>query len=189
MQLGGILLKLRNEAELAALDEELVRYRPIAPFRGHLRDIDPDLQVGQWLTEKERIAVLVGPRTMQVETYLDEESVKRIAIGDGGIFMTDAREGPVLQLQVSHIDADASRVLPDGMLTAMAGGHILTRDSNGEKVPEQAVYRVVLDVADLPEEFLSQSWRGHVVIRGLAEAPAARYLRNLIAVLVRESGL
>jgi putative peptide zinc metalloprotease protein len=117
------------------------------------------------------------------------ESVRRFKTGDSAIFMTDSREGPLLKLRVAHIDADASRILPDGMLTAQAGGHILVRDSQGEKVPEQAMYRVMLDASELPEEFLGQSWRGRVVIHGAAEAPAARYLRNVIAVLVRESGL
>jgi putative peptide zinc metalloprotease protein len=177
------------EAELLNINEELARYRPVAPFSGHLRDIDPDLKPGQWLMANEQIAVLVGSRPMQVETYLDEEAVKRIRVGDPGIFLIDSREGPVLKVQVTHIDADASRVLPDGKLTAQAGGHILIRQSQDGMVPELAMYRVMLDVEALPELFQHQSWRGQVVIRGAAEAPAARYLRNIIAVLVRESGL
>jgi len=126
---------------------------------------------------------------MQVETYLSEDSVKRIRVGDEGIFHIDSRTGPVLKVQVASIDADASRLLPDGMLTAQAGGHILIRDSQRGKVPELAMYRVMLDVEAIPEGFEEQIWRGRVVIRGAAEAPAARYLRNIIAVLVRESGL
>lgn len=177
------------EAELASVNEDLARYRPVAPFSGRLRDIDPDLKPGQWLMANEKIAVLIGPRAMQVETYLSEDSVKRIRVGDEGIFHIDSRTGPVLKVQVASIDADASRLLPDGMLTAQAGGHILIRDSQRGKVPELAMYRVMLDVEAIPEGFEEQIWRGRVVIRGAAEAPAARYLRNIIAVLVRESGL
>jgi putative peptide zinc metalloprotease protein len=177
------------EAELASVNEDLARYRPVAPFSGRLRDIDPDLKTGQRVMANERLAVLVGPRAMQVETYLSEESVKRIAVGDKSIFHIASRTGPVLKIQVASIDEDASRLLPDGKLTAQAGGHILIRDVQEGKVPELAMCRVMLDAEGLPEAFEEQSWRRRVIIRGAAGAPAARYLRNIIAVLVRESGL
>lgn len=177
------------EAELAAVDDELARYRPAAPFAGVLRDIDPDLQAGQWLADREQIALLVGPGAPVVETWLDEDALKRIAVGDRGIFIADGREGAVLPLTVSHIDADASRVLGNGLLAAQAGGHILTRTSQGRLIPEHAVYRVTL-TADPAENMAdSRSWRGTVAIRGRWESPASRYLRNVLTVVVRESGL
>ena len=82
-----------------------------------------------------------------VETYLDEEAVKRIRVGDGGIFMADGRDGPTLPLTVTRIDADATRVLPNNMLSAQFGGHILTRERAHKITPEHAVYRVTLAVA------------------------------------------
>lgn len=177
-------------AELAALDEELARYAPKAPFAGRLRDIDPDLQSGQWLARKERIALLVGEEGSLVETWLAEEAVKRIAPGDEAIFIADGREGPVLQLRVSNIDADASRVLgsSQSLLAAQHGGHILTRERNGQLIPEQAMYRVTLTVESPLQDLAGQSWRGSVVVHARGEAPAARYLRNALGVLVREAG-
>ncbi len=186
------LLQSRQEelatasAELASLDEQLARYAPRAPFAGQLRDLDPDLQAGQWLAAKEPIALLVGAGSL-VETYLDEEQIKRIAIGDRGTFLSDGGEGPLLQLRVSNLDADASRVLGNGMLAAQAGGHVLTRPRGEQLVPEQAVYRVTLTVESPLDSLAGQSWRGRVVLHGRWEAPAARYLRNALAVLVREA--
>ncbi|MCQ4345837.1 HlyD family efflux transporter periplasmic adaptor subunit [Pseudomonas stutzeri] len=186
------LLQSRQEelatasAELASLDEQLARYAPRAPFAGQLRDLDPDLQAGQWLAAKEPIALLVGAGSL-VETYLDEEQIKRIAIGDRGTFLSDGGEGPLLQLRVSNLDADASRVLGNGMLAAQAGGHVLTRPRGEQLVPEQAVYRVTLTVESPLDSLAGQSWRGRVVVHGRWEAPAARYLRNALAVLVREA--
>jgi putative peptide zinc metalloprotease protein len=177
------------QAELTSVDEELARYAPTAPFAGQLRDLDPDLAAGQWLARKEKIGLLVGRGGNVVETYLDEEAVKRVAAGDGGIFISDAGEGPVLRLKVANVDADATRVLPNGMLAAQAGGHVLTRERNGQLIPEHAVYRVTLAVDSPLGELAGQSWRGKVVVRASWEVPLWRYLRNALAVLLREAGL
>lgn len=177
------------EAELASLDQQLADYAPTAPFAGTLRDLDPDLQPGQWLAGKERVAVLVGDEGHLVETFLDEQAVKRVAVGDAATFVSDGGEGAVLRLRVAQIDRDASRVLNNGMLAAQYGGHILTRERNGLLVPEQGIYRVVLEVQSPLGELAEQAWRGTVVLHGDWEAPAWRYLRNALAVIWREAGL
>ncbi|SFQ32863.1 putative peptide zinc metalloprotease protein [Geopseudomonas sagittaria] len=174
-------------AELASLDEELSRYAPRAPFAGRLRDVDPDLHDGQWLAAKEPIALLVGQQGNLVETYLDESSVKRIRDGDRALFIADAGDGPLLTLRVINIDTDASRVLNTGMLAAQAGGHILTRPRDDQLVPEHAVYRVTLAVDSPLGSLAGQSWRGHVVVHARWEAPAWHYLRNALAIVVREA--
>ena len=173
-------------AQLAAIDRELARYAPRAPFAGQLRNLDPELQAGQWLAAKEPIALLVGSGSL-VETYLDEEQVKRIRVGDRASFVSDGGEGPLLHLRVSNIDADASRTLADGLLSAQAGGHVLARQRGEQRVPEQAVYRVTLAVDSPLEALAGQAWRGRLVLHARWESPAARYLRHALAVLVREA--
>ncbi|WP_374343908.1 HlyD family efflux transporter periplasmic adaptor subunit [Azonexus sp.] len=177
------------EAELAGLDEELARHAPRAPFAGTLRDLDPDLRVGQWVGKQEKLALLVGDAGWIVDAYLDEEALKRVAPGDRGIFVADGGVGPVLPVVVGNIDADASRVLVQRQLAAPAGGNVLVRDRKGQRIPEQAVYRISLVVEGPLDELAGHSWRGTVVIRGQWQAPAGRYLRNAFAVLIREAGL
>ncbi|WP_045157921.1 site-2 protease family protein [Stutzerimonas stutzeri] len=176
------------EAELAALDRELTRYEPRAPFAGHLHDLDPDLHSGQWLADKERLALLVGDDGYRVDTYLDEDVVKRVRVGDTARFVSDGGEGTVLRLRVSHVDMDATRTLDDGRLAAQAGGHIMVRERRGELIPEHAQYRVSLAVETPVGALAGGSWRGTLVIHGEGEAPALRYLRNALAVLLREAG-
>ena len=176
------------EAELTSIKKERDKYTPVAPFSGHLRDIDPDLRSGVWVGRKEKLALLVGPDTQVVETYLDEEAVKRIQIGDHGVFIIDSASASGLPLTVTNIDVDSSRVLNNGMLTASLGGHVLTRDRKGQKIPEYSVFRVTLSV-DEPSSLLStQSWRGKVIIRADWESLGWRYLRNVLAILIREAG-
>jgi hypothetical protein len=65
-------------------------------------------------------------------------------------------------LRVRHIDADATRVLPDGRLAARHGGRVLTRESPEGHVPEQAVYRVLVEVVSEVGDLGRQQWRGNI---------------------------
>jgi putative peptide zinc metalloprotease protein len=176
-------------AELAGLEAEQLQFAPRAPFAGRLRDLDPDLHVGQWVSRKEKLGLLVREDgRWLVETWLDEESVQRIKVGDSAVFVTDSAMATVLRLKVETIDRDASRVLPRGELAANLGGHLLTREKNGQWLPERAVYRVSLAPQQMPEALSDKSWRGQLTVNANWEAPAWRYLRQAFAVLVREVG-
>jgi putative peptide zinc metalloprotease protein len=180
------------QSELASLDTELRNDAPPAPYAGQLRLSDPDLQAGQWLARKEKVGQLL--RTdgrWVVETWLDEEAVQRVAVGSRALFLCDSGACPALTLQVLAIDRDATRVLPRPELAAHLGGHILTREKAGQLVPERAIYHVSLGLAPstaLPPELATHSWRGKVTLHAQWEAPAWPYLRQALAVLVREAG-
>ena len=176
------------KAELASVQADMALYVPTAPFAGIFRDLDPDLKPGLWVANRERLGVLIKTDRWQVETYLDEDAVHRIQLGDRARFFTDGLEGPVLTLSVSAIDQDASRVLPNGQLAAQFGGSIMTREKHGQLVPERAMYRVTLSVDTEIGALAQQSWRGHVVIQGRWEAPGLTFLRAAMVLIWRELG-
>jgi len=176
------------EAELAALKEEVARYQPVAPFDGRLRDIEPDLKPGVWVGKNEKLAVLVGKAGSEVDAYLEESQVRRVAVGDIARFYPDGLEGPFVQLQVTAVDTDAARVLPSGVWAAQHGGMIAAREKQGQWIPEHAVYHVTLAVKDSIGNLDGQSWRGKVVIAGDWEAPGVRFLQSAVALLWRELG-
>jgi putative peptide zinc metalloprotease protein len=174
-------------AEEATVGVDLQRYRPVAPYAGLLVDMDPDQRPGDWLKAQEPLGELIGEGRWQVVTYVDEDEIRRLKIGDRALFMADGLAGPNLKAQVAGIDRHASRTLGEGALATVFGGHVLVREKNGVLYPEQAVYRVVLDVAsDVP--VTSQLLRGRVAIAGDWESPAARFLRAAGAVAWREAG-
>ncbi len=178
-----------TETEMQGVQAEQQQFLPAAPYAGHFQLADPDLAVGQWVGKKEPLAVLVREGTAwRVETWLDEDEVARVRVGQSARFVSDSAAGTVLKLQVAAIDRDAARVLPRRELASTLGGHVLTREKNGQLVPERAVYRVAMDVQQMSPEMQALAWRGHVTIHADWQSPASRYLRQLVSVLVREFG-
>lgn len=179
------------EAELDALKTEAAQLQPQAPWDGSVIDLEPDLAPGQWVGRNEALLVLVKDRSdWLVETWLDEDSIAHIEVGARARFQRDSATGEVLRLRVQAIDRDASRVLPRPELAAAQGGHVLVRPAGDRLVPEQAIYRVQLRLdgdEPMPAD-QARRWRGRLGIDAHGQAPAGRYLRQLLTVLVRETG-
>ena len=178
-----------TEAELQGVQAEQTLFVPVAPYAGQFLLADPELAVGQWVGKKEHLAVLVRQdSTWRVETWLDEDEVTRVRVGQAASFHADSATGPLLKLRVSAIDRDAARVLPRKELASALGGHVLTREKNGQLVPEGAVYRVAFEVQGMPTSMQALAWRGRINIHADWQSPASRYVRQAMAVLVREAG-
>ena len=178
-----------TEAELQGLQAERDQFRPVAPYAGRFYWSDPDLTVGQWVAKKEPLGVLVKQNTAwRVETWLNEDEVARLEVGQSAVFWPDSAPSQMLKLRVADIDRDAARQLPRRELASVLGGHVVTREKSGQLVPERAVYRVALEVADMPPAMQELSWRGHLTIHAEWSSPAARYARQVLSVLVRETG-
>lgn len=177
------------KAELQQIEADLQLYSPTAPFAGTLRDLDPDLRIGTWLSTHEKIASLVADGEWQIETYLDEDEVRRVHVGDQAMFMPDGDANRTLPLTVKFVDKDATHVLPSGILTVPAGGSVVVREKRGQLIPERASYRITLSLNGDAGTLKEGSWRGQVVIRAEWEAPALRYLRAFFVLLWRELGM
>lgn len=178
-----------TETEWHGLQAERSLFQPLAPYSGRFYLSDPDLAVGQWVGKKEWLGSLVSNSSAwKVETWLNEEDISRLRLGQDAFFWPDNVSASMLHLTVTSIDEDATRRLPRGELASDKGGHIATREKNGQVVPEQAVYRVTLAAQDVPADISNMSWRGQVTIHADWVSPAKRYANQMLAVLVREFG-
>lgn len=178
-------------AQQDAVRSDAARFQLQAGGAGQLRDVDPDLQAGEWVARRELLGRVVGGEGQEVVAYVAEEALHRVRPGDSGMFIAEGGAGPVLALRVRAIDQDASRNLNEAALATVAGGNVAVRSMQGLLYPERPVYRVVLDVlpTDQPQALTGQHrWRGHVSIRGDWEAPGARFVRQALSVFWREAG-
>lgn len=175
------------EAEESTIAADAARFVPRAPYAGILRDVDPDLRVGDWVAHRELLGRVVRDGPRQVVTYVDDEDIQRIAEGDRALFIAEGLDGPVVRLRVAGIDRDASRTLNEPELASLFGGHVLVREKQGVFYPERAVYRVLLEVegGELSDQ---HSWRGRVTLAGSWEAPGQRFVRAALSVFWREMG-
>ena len=176
-------------SEQSGAAREQARYVLAAPFAGVLRDRRADLGVGEWVGRNEPLAVLIDPNAWQVETYLSEREVARIAVGGGARFYPETRGLPTLALDVLSVEADATRQLAEPLLASLHGGEVMVRERKGQRVPEHAVYRVVLTVRDpAVAATVGRVQRGQVVIYGQPKTLLGDVFRSALAVLIRESG-
>lgn len=181
--------EITARTELANVQAELAFYAPRAPFNGVVQNIEPGLKAGVWVSNHERLATLVDPGDWRVETYLDEDDVRRIKVGDGARFYADGDSELNLPLQVAAIEQDSTRQLVSGVLSSAAGGSVLTREKHGKLIPERAVYRVSLHSDQRPPASAQQqSWRGHVVINGAWQSPLQGFVRSALVLVWRETG-
>jgi putative peptide zinc metalloprotease protein len=177
------------QAELDQVKADMTQYAPKAPFTGTVYYADPDLDIGGWVKYQEKLATLVSKDKWIVETYLDEEVIRRIAIGDSALFMSDGRGQSAIKLIVVDIDQDATRALPSALLSTPAGGSVMVREQNGQWIPEVASYRVLLSVKGDVNELNDVVLRGQVIIRGNWAVPLMRYIRSALTLVWREAGV
>ena len=173
-------------AERVSLQREQVQLTILAPMAGRLVDMIPDLQVGQWISPKERLALIAGSGTPTVDAFVAESDVARLHIGGEGRFIADDPGSPQLPCRIAAIDSGSVRSLNEVALASVAGGPIPVRAKDKALVPEHALYRVrcIANIA-MP----SAQFRGVAVLTAEPESFAGAALRSAAAVLLRESGM
>ncbi len=185
----------KAEAEVEGLNREKDRYAMRSPIQGVVYWVDPDWAPGAWIRANAPIVEVADVRSWQGYAYLSEKEVKRVRVGDSARFFADSGRFGSVPLIVSRVDQDASHVLQDGILASVYGGEILVREKSGRLVPEQAIYRVTLQLPT--QETTTQAelaksatpvLRGKVVISGEGQSWLGQYWRTALSVLRREIG-
>lgn len=178
------------ESELAGLQRERALHDLRAPFAGVLLDVPPDLRAGEWVKRDERLGVLIDPGSWQIEAYLEESEIARIAVGDSARFFPETAGHGAFSAHILRIEQDATRQLQEPMLASAHGGQLLVREKQGRLLPERAIYRVTLQIddADAATRLGLRSVRGKLVIYGTPRTLLGDFMRNALTVLIRESG-
>ncbi|RAU20267.1 peptidase M50 [Paramagnetospirillum kuznetsovii] len=173
-------------AERVSMEREKERQILIAPFSGRIVDPIPDLQPGQWISPKERLAAIESDAPPVIDAYVAESDVTRLTLNGQGRFVADDLGRPDLPCRIVAIDRGSVRNLADPALATLAGGTVSVRVKDRALVPDQALYRVRCH-AEGPAP--TSQIRGVAILAGEAESLAGAALRSAIAVLMRESGM
>lgn len=191
------------QLRLAVLQQQVQQLTVAAPFDGVVVDMAEPLGVGEWLEAGEWLATIVVPGERLLEAYVAEQDVAYLREGDAAWFYPTDPAQPAVQAEVVTIAQTASHDLgavPE--LASVHGGAIAASKDGQRLAPEQAVYRVVLRLAALPESAqvmmtgqepagqyaIAPVLVGSVAIEGEARSWAASVWRQAVAVFVREMG-
>lgn len=171
--------------EARAARSEMARLNLQTPFAGIWMDVNPDWKAGQWIGRQEPLGILIDPRSWQVDAYVAQDQVHRMAVGDPVRFYPDGQASP-LRGRVLQIGSTRAGQLSHRMLSSRFGGPVVTTDAEHGLVPGSALFQVLIQL-DQPLPSLRET-RGHLKIEGERRSLLADGATHLAAVFMRESG-
>ena len=172
-------------AEVQATGEELGRLQLKAPFAGVWRDVDPQRQPGSWLNTREALGILVDPQGWQVDAYVTQDDVERLRPGAAASFLPDNALRSI-DARVIDIDTTPASRLSQPMLANRHGGPIAVTERAQDLQPAAPRFRVRLQLDEPPPQL--HETRGRARIEGERRSLLGAAVRDMLAVLVRESG-
>jgi putative peptide zinc metalloprotease protein len=178
--------RLRVQYEEAqSARSEIARLILHAPFAGQWMDVDPQWRSGQWIGPKEPIGVLVDPSSWQVDAYVKQDDVQRIAAGDEVSFYPTGQTESV-HGRVRAIDTTRARQLPYPMLASRFKGPVTVSAERDSLIPSPPIFHVLVQLDGAPPALWET--RGQLQIEGNRRSLLVEGATHLAAALVRESG-
>ncbi|RON96450.1 peptidase M50 [Pseudomonas fluorescens] len=171
--------------EARAARSEIARLNLQTPFAGVWLDVNPDWKAGQWVGRQESLGMLIDPRSWQIDAYVAQDQVHRMATGDHVRFYADGQTTP-LSGRVVQIGSTRASQLSHRMLSSRFGGPVPTTNAEHALIPSNALFQVLIQL-DEPLPSLRET-RGHLKIEGERRSWLADGATHVLAVLMRESG-
>ncbi len=180
-----------EQDKLLGMKKQLSDLTIRAPFDGHIRDLEPTLHEDEWINTSLQLATLVAPGKQVVRGYVSEQNLWRLKEGNAGKFIPEDPARPTFEVQLHSIDAIGTTKLEDDYLSSSYGGDIAVQkkeDEGNHTVTGQ--YRLVMSAKDNSKvSALSSTLRGSVHLYGQSESMASAIARQVMSVLIRESGV
>ncbi len=178
-------------AEAQVFEGEHSRLKLAASFTGVLSDQDSQLMPGVWVKSRQPLAVLLDPTHWVVDTYVSQNDVERLRIGDSARARMALRSMEFITGHIVDIDQSRTVILPHSMLDAKSGGPVATLGATGDErrmsaLARDPLYRVQIALDGAPRS--QQMLLANVVIEGKAQAWLPSIIERIVAVAIRESG-
>lgn len=171
--------------EIMGADAETRQLQLAAPFAGRVVDVAHDLVPGQVVARQELLARVIDPKHWIAEVYVDEDDVKRIAIGARVRAYLHGVHMEVIGGRVDEMDTVPVDQLPSEMLAARHGGNLITTDDPTTLKPRQTLYRVRVALDSAPAG--GQARLAGFSIEGQRVSLLGRIVRGAISALVLQA--
>ena len=159
-----------------------------APIAGELIELNSELHAGRSISQKEMIALIGGQRGLAARGYVAEKDLWRLKNGDKGQLVPENGLRQSLQVTLRDVSLAGARQIEIADLASVNGGRIAVQpDSKHQLVPVAAHYAVTLEIEGANSN-PDLRFRGVAQINGKAESFVAQIWREIVRVLIRESG-
>jgi putative peptide zinc metalloprotease protein len=177
------------EARRAALLKELEDLVIRAPIAGVVRELNPTLHPGRSMSRDEEIAVIAAAGAMVTRGYVRQDDLWRLRRGGEGTFIPEDLLGRSLPVTLRETSSVSAKSIEIPTLASVHGGKVETwpQTKAGELPPVHASHLILFDVTGSINQ--PQVSRGTVSIEALPESFAARIWRQILRVIVQESGV
>jgi len=142
------------------------------------------------LSARAPVLVLRGGPAGEVRGALDERDLWRLKPGARAVFVPTDLSLPTVPVRLQSVSQSAMAQIDPVELAASHGGPVADRqDAHRRSVPVTAQYAVIGEATDMPPAEVSRtSLSGVLIAEGAPESMVARLRRQVLKVLVRESG-
>ncbi|MDA9752254.1 site-2 protease family protein [Candidatus Pelagibacter sp.] len=159
-----------------------------SPIKGKIKDFS-GLTNEMWVDNTTQLLGIVHYGTGQVKGLIKEEQLDRFKENAPAVFIPNDGEHQKIHLISSTLDLSAVQNLPYVSLSSIHNGPIAIRNfTSGEFQyrPETAHY--IADFKLINKSSIQFELPGYVHIEGSRYSPFIKFFKNIIALLVRESG-
>jgi putative peptide zinc metalloprotease protein len=139
----------REQDALAGFERRSAKLVLRAPISGVVSDLSPDFHPGRWLGGAEVLARILTPGDYDVQAYVSERDIERIAVGELGRFVADDPAQASRRVKLVERSLNASELLDQPLLASTNGGSVAVDvDAKTDALkPREPLYRVRLIAA------------------------------------------
>lgn len=156
----------------------------VAPFSGHVTDMDPALAPGIWVNEADLLARITSTTGARVKAMVSDTNVNRIRNGAHGVFVADEADLPSQIVTLEGIAPASNGKLPEAALGDVNGGPIPSSPKDHELKSRDGWVEVTFVAPDAaaPVRLI----RGVVKVESQPHSPLFEIWQRVGAVFVRE---
>jgi len=192
LQQEGNSLRERWNQEVEAvkgLQQQADRLIVRAPFAGKIAETDEDLVPGAWISRKEKLFEVVGPKGSKAEAFINEDALPQLKVGDSATFIADDASVRRVDCKIESIEHVNLSSLDALYLASNFGGTIpVQKDKQGALVPTDAWYRLHMNTCDYNLPNPKHEVRGVMHMTGEWHNLVGTYFRRGVTAVQREMG-
>ncbi len=181
------------QTSLAGYETEMAELTIRAEHAGRVVELDRQVVAGRWLQRTDAVALIVGDGVQIVRGYLSEQDMARLDLAEVAKFVPENPLLPAFAVRLEKVALAGTEEMDLPELSAHYGGGVPARPQqrtgNGKvQVPLQGQFLVTGIATEHQELHSVRFGRGALHVRGRSESLAARAWRQVLKVLIRESG-